>query len=211
MRTSFRKMIPPAILERSRRIQEFLAWRARGYAAPSPNHVKRMVLARVALPNATWVETGTYLGDTTAFLSSRSRAVITIEPEPSLYRKAAERFKRTSNVRVIEGRSEDVMPEVLASLSGPTCFWLDGHTSGGITYSGPLGTPIEVELTAIEARLAHITPIVVVVDDVRLFSPEGEQDGYPPLDTLVQWATRNGLEWAIEHDMFIGRRTSAPR
>jgi len=63
-------------------------WRHRGYAAPSPPHVKHALLLRVGMPEETWIETGTYLGDTTALLARRARMVYSIELEPKLYERA---------------------------------------------------------------------------------------------------------------------------
>src|SRR4051812_32110192 len=45
-------------------------WADREFAAPSPHFVKRKVLLRNGLPRATWVETGTYMGEMTSILAS---------------------------------------------------------------------------------------------------------------------------------------------
>jgi predicted O-methyltransferase YrrM len=56
--------------------------------------VKWQVLLNHSIPNAIWIETGTYLGDTTHLLSKHAKFVYTLEPEPTLFRKAEDRFKR---------------------------------------------------------------------------------------------------------------------
>jgi hypothetical protein len=121
-------------------------WAEREYAAPSPHFVKQKVLLRNGLPDATWVETGTYLGDTTSILSTVAKMVYSIEPEPTLFSKAEQRFSNTSNVKIIKGLSEEVFPKLLPTISGNVCFWLDGHYSEGITFKGPQDTPIMDEL-----------------------------------------------------------------
>lgn len=65
-----------------------------GFAAPAPNLAKRTVLGRNALSDATWVETGTYYGDTTEFLSGIARLVHSIEPQDEIFVSAAKRLKK---------------------------------------------------------------------------------------------------------------------
>jgi protein-L-isoaspartate O-methyltransferase len=88
-------------------------WIARCYQAPSPTWIKRSVLLRLGIKNATWVETGTFIGDTTALLARESRAVHTIEPQRTLFEQAELRFRDDSRVNVIHGLSEDVFPILL--------------------------------------------------------------------------------------------------
>ena len=184
--------------------KDMAQWRERGFAAPSPPFIKREVLARHSAPQATWVETGTFQGDTTAFLAERARKVISIEPEPALYAAAAARFRDRPNVELHAGLSEQVMPGVLKALSGDVRFWLDGHYSAGITHKGPKDTPIVDELALIGAALPAWGQVAVLVDDVRCFEPTNpEFADYPSRDFLVHWAVQHRLNWTIEHDIFV--------
>ena len=181
-------------------------WADRQFAAPSPHFVKQEVLLRNGLRDATWVETGTYLGDTTSVLSKVARTVYSIEPEPALFSKAEQKFRNSSNVKIIPGLSEEVFPKLLPTLSGDICFWLDGHFSGGTTFKGPQETPILDELDAIAQNMAKMGKVVVLVDDIRLFgSTDPEFSAYPSIDFLVDWARKHDLSWHIEHDIFIAR------
>jgi hypothetical protein len=181
-------------------------WADREFAAPSPHFVKQKVLLRNGLRDATWVETGTYMGDTTSVLSKVGKMVYSIEPEPTLFSKAEQKFSDASNVRIIKGLSEDVFPKLLPTISGDVCFWLDGHYSAGITFKGPQDTPIIQELIAIGQNIAQMDKVVVLVDDVRCFDPRNpEFSAYPPVDGLVDWARKHHLSWHIEHDIFIAR------
>jgi hypothetical protein len=185
---------------------ELRDWRERGYAAPSPTFVKRGVLARQGVPAATWVETGTFQGDTTAFLAERAAKVISIEPEPALYAAVAQRFAGRSNVELHNGLSEQVLPRVLPALRGDVCFWLDGHYSAGFTHKGPVDTPIVDELEAIGGALGGWAKVAVLVDDVRCFEPANpEFADYPERGLLVRWAEQHRLHWSIEHDIFVAK------
>lgn len=179
-------------------------WRKRDYAAPSPGYVKTRVLLRNSTPNATWVETGTFLGETTQMLALSARQVYSVEPEPTLFDRAVRKFAATLNVKILNGTSEKVFPQLLPTLSGPVNFWLDGHYSAGITYKGDRDTPVLEELAEIEANLSRFSRLCVLIDDVRCFNPSlAEYSTYPSLDVLVDWARRNKLLWHIEHDIFV--------
>jgi hypothetical protein len=192
-----------------KRVKEIKDWEARHFSAPSPPHVKRDVLIRNGQPNSVWVETGTFQGDTTEVLAASARFVHSIEPEPDLYKRAAERFSSAPNIRVHLGLSEHVLPALLRELSGDINLWLDGHYSGGITHKGPVDTPILQELAAIEQNKDRFARLTVLIDDVRCFNPTlPEFSSYPSLDVLVNWSRKNTFDWHIEHDIFIARSTA---
>lgn len=187
-------------------IPESYNWRRSNYSSPSPQHVKMKVLKSHSLPNATWIETGTYLGDTTSKLATIANKVISIEPQSELSLFASTRLKRKKNVEVINATSEGCIIKVLEGVSGPTCFWLDGHYSGDVTFQGTEVSPISAELSAISSYLAK-NKVVVLVDDFRLFV-NSAATGYPSHLTLAKWADENSLIWSVEHDIFIAKSRS---
>jgi hypothetical protein len=183
---------------------EYQRWRARGFASPASPAVKWAVLERYGRPGDTWVETGTYLGDTTAFLARSAGHVYSIEPGPDLARRARARFAGNGRVTIVEGYSEDHLARLLEGIDGPLSLWLDGHYSAGITQRGPVDTPIRIELDLVARHLARLPRVSVLVDDVRCFEPEDPEYGqYPTRSWLVGWAEANGLWWTIEHDIFV--------
>lgn len=186
----------------SRLWQEFIIWNNKNYASPSPHFIKQRVLLRNSIPGSIWVETGTYLGETTKELSKHGSFVYSIEPEPALYSRAADCFRSHPNVEILKGLSEEVFPSLLPKLSGDINFWLDGHYSSGITHRGPQDTPILEELAHISANLNHFRKVCVMIDDIRFFNPGlGTYSTYPTLNVLVDWAIKHGLIWHIEHDI----------
>lgn len=185
------------------RYQEIRRWTKSGFASPSPNFMKRAVLIRNGLKNSTWIETGTYLGGTTEVLSKCATNVISIEPHIDLFKRAKKKLKHLTNVTLLNGLSETLLPEILPKLQGDVCFWLDGHYSSGITFKGPSTTPILTELTSIEKNLAHLDKVVILIDDVRLFHDTTGGFDYPSLDVLVNWSRLNSFRWTIEHDIFV--------
>ena len=183
---------------------EELQWFQRQYAAPSLAHIKRAVLLRLGAPNAVWIETGTFMGDTAELLALEAKVVYTIEPDRALFEKAETRFHGNPRIHVIHGLSEEIFPSLLPTLSGSINFWLDGHFSGGITHQGPSDCPVREELLSIENNLARYDRVTVLIDDIRCFDPSiPEYADYPDVNFLVDWARKNNLYWHIEHDIFV--------
>ena len=179
-------------------------WSKRGFASPPPPEVKRAVLDRYSDSRCAWIETGTFYGNTTAFLASIGRTVHSIEPQPELAARARKRFAENPNVTIIEARSEDCLDAVLSELTGSVRLWLDGHYSEGVTYRGPQDTPIRDELSIIDRHLERLTDIAFMIDDLRMFDPGWSAAvDYPTRSELVQWADERNFWWTIEHDIFI--------
>lgn len=191
-------------------LREWIEWRKRQYAAPSPRAIKQACLLRNGFAAATWVETGTFLGQTTRFLSKHAQKVYSIEPEPALFAAARQRLRNYSNVEILNGTSETVFPKLLPKISGDVNFWLDGHYSGGVTYKGAADTPVIDELRVIGENLDRFGRVCVLIDDIRCFSSTNpEYAAYPPVDALVGWARDHDMQWHIEHDIFVAMTRNA--
>jgi hypothetical protein len=112
-----------------------------------------------------FVETGTFMGDTTAAVADLFEQCFTIELSDQLYHRASERFSKTGNVRCLQGDSGRMILDLIRNdLSGPALFWLDAHASGGITVDAGYD-PIFAELEAIFADPE--TEHVILIDDAR--------------------------------------------
>ena len=138
-----------------------------------------------------FIETGTFYGAMTDIIARQGIFVDTIELQPFLALRARRIFSARPDVRVHEGDSAVLLPELLASLEEPALFWLDAHWSGGVTARGSIDTPISVE---IEAILRHPLPHVVLIDDARQFDGTS---GYPRLHELLGGIRRDG-RYAVE-------------
>lgn len=181
-----------------------LTWISNGYGLPAPWIVKMNVLTRNGIPNATWVESGTFLGKTSLFLADIAQKVYTLEPSPLLFQKSKSTLSSKKNVVQIQGTSEEIFPELCPTLTGNVCFWLDGHFSDGVTYQGSNDTPIRQELEAIQANLENYESTVIFVDDVRCFNPiDPNFEKYPDISWLANRAKDMGMRWKIEYDIFV--------
>lgn len=186
---------------------QYLDWSSREFSSPSPQRVKWRVLRRWGGVDQ-WIEAGTFLGETTAYLSSFANFVYSIEANPELAQSAANRFRNTPNIEILKGSSELELMKLLDKLplnqSIDVTFWLDGHYSSGITFRGLVDTPILVELQNISKNIGKFERLTILVDDIRCFgSMDSNYSSYLDLSTLVEWADLHDLFWTIEHDIFI--------
>jgi hypothetical protein len=155
-----------------------------GELSPPADRAKRRHLLGLfrARGHDVFVESGTYLGGTVAFMRPHARRIISVEIEPTLYEAARRRFANDRNVELLLGDAATVIPEVAAELQRPALLWLDGHFTGGVnTMAGEAVEPAPGILESL-GRLDLPSGMTVVVDDVRLF---GRGEGFPSLEALV--------------------------
>jgi hypothetical protein len=134
----------------------------------------------------TFVETGTFLGDTVEFFKNKFVKLVSIELSEDLFIRASQRFSDNNNVQILHGDSGKIFETLLPTFTIPTLFWLDGHYSSEFflndeyvsTAKGERNTPIEKE---IELLLNCDIPHIILVDDARLFI--GKND-YPTISHL---------------------------
>lgn len=180
------------------------AWSDMNFSLPIPFPIKRLVLSKNKIDNATWVETGTAMGDTTIFLSELAPIVYSIEPFEELHNHASSRFKNFNNIKLIKGTSEEILPSLLNTIDGDVCFFLDGHYSGEGTFLNKTECPLIDELFLIGKNKHRYNRIMVAIDDLN-FCTGVPHESYPSLNYLISWAQFNRLTWHIEHNIFIAR------
>ena len=122
----------------------------------------------------TFVETGTYIGETTAAMIPHFSKLITIELCQKFAEDARRKFAATPSVTVIQGDSTGILPNICNDLTQPTFFWLDGHWSGGNTAKGDKDCPLLEEVAAINNICKP--RCVIAIDDVRLFGKKLSED-----------------------------------
>ena len=194
-----------------RSLRSWFYFLIRGFTAPFPNYLKMQVLKTHAIPGAGWIETGTYEGSTSKYLSSRYPMVVTIEPSETYYNRAKSRLIKIKNIKIIFGTSEQCLQEALELNAEKVNIWLDGHFSEGSTFLGSEVTPILSELSDIALSLKDFDSVSLFIDDVRLFGDESfSRDGYPDLSALSDWCQINNFTWQVSRDIFIAKYSKAP-
>ncbi len=172
---------------------------------PAPFHIKIKTLKRYSTPNSDWIETGTYLAETSLKLArlNRKSQIYSIEPAKELYEYARSKFSRVPNLNLLHGTSEELFESAILKSNTTINLWLDGHFSGDVTFKGGVDSPIIHELNCLAKHALKFHVINLFVDDFRLF---GQSEGYPQKSYLVQWAESNNFSWAVENDIFIARK-----
>lgn len=181
---------PGRLFQQFRDTRAIAAWEKSGCPVPPPGAVKRRTIVSYARQNhvSNFVETGTFLGDTVAFVRKHFKNVTSVELSHELASAARRRFKRNANVRIIHANSAHAIADIVSSTSEATLFFLDGHYSGGFTARANEDTPIVDELRAIfgdQSGSSH----VILIDDARHF---GSDPAYPTIELVREMARRAG-------------------
>ena len=200
LRNSIFRLIPALadIKERLSLLKLYPGWRSEGLSVPAPHPIKRALLMREAnrINAETFVETGTFTGDTVWFMRSSFRKIISIEVQKDLAAIAAKRFRAHKHIKIVEGDSAEVLANSLPEMVGPVLFWLDGHYSAGITGKGKKDCPIYEELASIASQPP--ATFSIVIDDFRCF---GTEPGYPTFDELSKYITGLFPRFNIETEL----------
>ena len=114
----------------------------------------------------TFIETGTYEGDTVALADQYGfKNIHSIEIEPTLYELCQLRFSNIEHIKIWHGDSIDMLEKVMAEVRGQATFWLDAHASGPL-LGGKISCPLVEEINIIGK---HQDNHVFFIDDCRLF------------------------------------------
>jgi glycosyltransferase involved in cell wall biosynthesis len=141
------------------------------------------------LPLTTFVETGTFKGDTVEIMLSFFDNLISFELSPVLCKEAAERFSTEKKVQIIQGNSGDLLSPLSESLtSQSTLYWLDAHWCVADNTSGEQSQcPLLQEIRGIGKLNAQS---IILIDDARLFlapPPKPHDVGqWPRFDHIVR-------------------------
>jgi len=140
---------------------------------------------------STFVESGTFYGNTTATAAAIFDEVFSIELFPDFYNQALKRFRNYNNVVIKLGDSGEIINKLLPLINKRILFYLDGHYNGGATGKGEKNTPILEELAAI--RNSGKVDSLILIDDLCDFQksayPEKIKntcfENYPDLEELI--------------------------
>lgn len=144
----------------------------------------------------TVIETGTYLGSTTKWLSQWADTVHTIEVNPENYSKAVKNLRENNNVEVWQGNSAELLKEILPlHKDEPLFIFLDAHWE---SYN-----PLIDELKVIADN--KLKPIIAIHDFKVPGKPELGYDSYQGQDYDWSWIRSSveniyGEDYTIEYN-----------
>ncbi len=141
------------------------------------------------LPLDTFVETGTYEGDSIDRVKPYFKRLYSIELSDFFAKKAASRFQGDSQVSILQGDAGVILPKLMSKLKEKSVlFFLDSHWCDADSTAGITS---QCSLTAELRAIGHLNEkSVIAIDDARLFlSPPGVPHDYsqwPDLDEIFQ-------------------------
>ena len=160
---------------------DYWYWKLRGEPVRSPHLLKQHTVREYAQKYDlhTLVETGTYYGEMVAAMKNRFSRIYSVEYDHQLAQRAIKKFSRYSHIQILEGDSQQIIPELLKSLTAPALFWLDAGYYG---WAGLQGNKQRLT-TELEAILRHPVQHVILMDDARGLNG---QNGAPTVAELKQ-------------------------
>ena len=116
----------------------------------------------------TFVETGTYLGDTVQLaIEAGYKKIHSIELDDGLFYSALKLFENNHGVKIWLGDSVDELEKIMALVEGPATFWLDAHASGHLPGGKSGGSPVLDELRIIAKHPCK--EHTIFINDRRLY------------------------------------------
>jgi hypothetical protein len=178
---------------------DFWYWKLRGEPLRSPHLVKQRAVREYAdrYGLRVLVETGTYYGEMVAAMRQRFDAIYSFEYDHALAARATQKFARWNHIHILEGDSQQKVPEILSTLNQPALFWLDAGYYGWAGLQGDKQR-LTVELDSI---LQHkVQDHIILMDDARGLSG---QNGAPTVDQVKQHieSAFPGRRVEVKHDI----------
>jgi len=115
-----------------------------------------------------FVETGTYMGETTLGLFEFFDLFYTVELDEVIFNNFNNLNYNREKIKSYLGDSIVVLPEIIKLLNKNCIFFLDGHYSGSGTGKGIKDVPILEEIKFINDN--YNLSSIIIIDDLRLFN-----------------------------------------
>jgi len=156
---------------------------------------KRAVLSALATKFSVnvFVETGTYYGDTSAYMAEFVSEIHSIELSEQLARLAQKKFALNSKVHIHQGDSGAVLSEVMNSLKERALVFLDAHYSRDETARGSKDSPLIEELRCFQGLT--IRDHIIVIDNL-LDCFAGLKD-YPTIGQVIDEISKINRAYVI--------------
>jgi len=117
---------------------DYWYWQLRGKPVRSPHLLKQHTVREYAERYGlrVLVETGTYYGEMVAAMRDHFAAIYSVEYDPQLAQRAIRKFARWPHIHILQGDSQQAIPELLKTIHEPALFWLDAGYYGWAGLQG---------------------------------------------------------------------------
>ena len=148
----------------------------------------------------TFVETGTYLGSTSKYLSNTFNKILTVELDKNLYLKSKKNLKNFNNVLCHNDDSKSFLEKIIPKIEEKTIFFLDAHYSGPGTSDLKGITPCVNEL--IEISKSKIKNHVIIIDDISDFSMSENKQKLSEIISIIE-SISSDYKFYFDYDMMF--------
>jgi hypothetical protein len=146
------------------------------------------------------IETGTYLGSTTIFLSNFFSKILTVELDKDLFLKTKKKLERLNNVEFFNDDSESFLKKIIPTIKEKSIFFLDAHYSGPGTSNLKGETPCIKELK--EISKSDIKDHIIIIDDISDFSISANKQKLSEIIDIIEKISVN-YKFYFEYDMMF--------
>ena len=148
----------------------------------------------------TFVETGTYLGSTSKYLSNTFNKILTVELDKNLYLKSKKNLKNFNNIFCHNDDSKSFLEKIIPKIEEKTIFFLDAHYSGPGTSDLKGITPCINEL--IEISKSKIKNHVIIIDDISDFSMSENKQKLSEIISIIENISSD-YKFYFDYDMMF--------
>jgi hypothetical protein len=182
----FHRSLIGNVLEGCRIKQTYARWLGKHKAATDLNAIKQLAVKTLAQKHGirVFIETGTFLGDMVAAVTSDFDKIYSIELSEDLFNRAVKKFAGYNHVTILHGDSFQVLPEILRHIDEPCLFWLGGHYSSENTEKEKREAAILEELKQVFNH--PINNHAILIDDAHLFAGKNDSPTLEFLRTCVE-------------------------
>jgi hypothetical protein len=182
----FHRSLIGNVVEGYRIKQAYTGWLGKHKAATDPHAIKQLAVKTLAQKYGirVFIETGTFLGDMVASVTSDFDRIYSIELSEDLFNRAIKKFAGYNHVTILHGDSFQVLPEILSHIDAPCLFWLGGHYSSGNTKKEKREAALLEELKQVFNH--PIKNHAILIDDARLFTEKNDSPTLKFLKTCVE-------------------------
>jgi hypothetical protein len=143
---------------------DYWYWKLRGKPPRIPHLLKQKTVREYAerFGLKILIETGTYYGEMVSAMKGRFERIYSIEFDATLGESATHRFANDPRIKILQGDSKNLIPEILKTLKEPALFWLDaGYYGWADRQIDQIRLSIELEAILRHAAKGH----VILMDD----------------------------------------------
>ncbi len=182
----FHRSLIGNVVEGYRIKQTYTDWLGKHKTATDPHAIKQLAVKTLAKKYGirVFIETGTFLGDMVASVTSTFERIYSIELSEDLFNRAVKKFAGYNHVTILHGDSFQVLPEILRHIDAPCLFCLGSHYSRGSTEKEKREAALLEELKQVFNH--PIKNHAILIEDAHLFAGKNDSPMLEFLRTCVE-------------------------